>query len=70
VTFAELEERFHERAKELEQSEQRLEQSQRERDEYKKLCDHLLEENARLKRGLFGQKAERWGNCIPRLRKY
>jgi len=52
VTFAELE-HYSEELK------QGLAKTQKERDEYKKLCDRLLEENARLKRGLFGRKAER-----------
>lgn len=43
----------------VEALQQRLHKVEQERDEYRKLVLHLQEENARLKRGLLGQKAER-----------
>jgi hypothetical protein len=39
-----------------------------ERDEYRKLVLHLREENERLKRGLLGQKAERYRRTTHRTR--
>ncbi len=68
MTFDELRQRYIESGKRLEEAERERAQlhqryvesgSERERDEYKKLCAHLQEEVARLKRGLYGQKAER-----------
>ena len=41
-------------------SAEQLSKVQSERDEYRKLVLHLREENERLKRGLLGQKAERY----------